>query len=381
MRQRPLQLIVEVFSPYARASLACARGITSLNHEFWDIAMEGNAAVVPFLCQFDKVPHSFRRKFRVKLQCEVAQIRLYPCVALGLDALRLEHIFLLCQKCTLAACLRRQARAGETGGRLASCVCSGVGSELLLSDEILPCYGTLRSGSRLLQSPRAAIDVTTRLPSFARLLHRSLGLQHLVAHAAQRSGIDTPRLRLLLLGLCGQRLQAILEVLELLEVPARGVLRILQRDDVGARERLVVDEVLPHLGLDIHALDRLPRKHVRVRPMPHGHDVRVVREHLVRDGVDEITLAIAQPRAAAVLAGVARKVQPDQVLRAQRLAVDGVLARVLVEPGADDLDVEDGAVGRADRVLERLERGGAEAEGEAAEGGGAGGGGFRADAG
>lgn len=47
---------------------------------------------------------------------------------------------------------------------------------------------------------------------------------------------------------------------------------------------------------------------------------------------------------------------------------DGVLVRVLLEPGGDDFDVEDVAVGVADGVLEGLEGGGAEVEGEAAEG-------------
>lgn len=56
---------------------------------------------------------------------------------------------------------------------------------------------------------------------------------------------------------------------------------------------------------------------------------------------------------------------------------------MLLEPGGDDLDVEDCAVGGADRVLEGLEGGGAEVEGQAAEGdlGGVGAGGIGADAG
>lgn len=41
---------------------------------------------------------------------------------------------------------------------------------------------------------------------------------------------------------------------------------------------------------------------------------------------------------------------------------------MLVEPGGDYLDVEDVAGGVADGVLEGLEGGGAEVEGEAAEG-------------
>lgn len=102
--------------------------------------------------------------------------------------------------------------------------------------------------------------------------------------------------------------------------------------------------------------------------MANGDDVGVVGEDLVRDRVDQVALAVAEAGAGGVGLGVARKVELDEVTRMQGLAVDGVLARVLVEPGADDLDVEDGAVGGADGVLEGLEARGAEVEGQAAEG-------------
>jgi hypothetical protein len=220
----------------------------------------------------------------------------------------------------------------------------------------------------LLERPRALVDVAAGFPRLARLFHGGLGLEHLVAHAAQRAGVDVTRLALLLLLLCKLRLPAVLQVLERVEVPARHVLGVLDGDDVGARKGLVVDEVLPHLGLDVHALDRVPGEDVGVAAVPDGDNVRVVGEDLVRDGVDEVALAVAHADAQRVGLGVARKVEADQVLLVQGLGVDRVLARVLVEPGVNDLDVEDGAVGGADGVLEGLEGGGAEVEGEAAEG-------------
>ena len=88
--------------------------------------------------------------------------------------------------------------------------------------------------------------------------------------------------------------------------------------------------------------------------MADSHDVRVVRKDLVRDRVDKVAFPVAQPRAQRVPRGIAGKVEADEVLLVERLAVDGVLAGVLVEPGADDLDVEDGSRRGADGVLEGL---------------------------
>lgn len=102
--------------------------------------------------------------------------------------------------------------------------------------------------------------------------------------------------------------------------------------------------------------------------MPNGDDVRVVGEDLVGDGVDEIALTVAEAGAQRVGLCIAREDEADEILFLQRLGIDGVLVRVLVEPGGDDFDVEDCAVGGADGVLEGLEGGGAEVEGEAAEG-------------
>ena len=101
--------------------------------------------------------------------------------------------------------------------------------------------------------------------------------------------------------------------------------------------------------------------------MSNGDNVRIVRKHLISDWVDEVTFSVAEPRAQGVRAGVPGKVELDEVLLAQRCAVDRILAGVLVEPGANDLDVEYRAVGGADRVLEGLETGGAKVEGQATE--------------
>lgn len=157
----------------------------------------------------------------------------------------------------------------------------------------------------------------------------------------------------------------------------------MQGDDVGARKGLVVEQVLPHLGLDVHALDGIPREDIGVAAVPDRDNVRVVGEDLVGDGVDEIAFTVAQAGAQRVGLCIAREDEADEVLLLQGLGVDRVLVRVLLEPGGDDLDVEDCAVGGADRVLERLEGGGAEVEGEAAEGdlGGVGAGGVGADVG
>lgn len=92
--------------------------------------------------------------------------------------------------------------------------------------------------------------------------------------------------------------------------------------------------------------------------MADGDDVRIICEGFVCYGVDVLV----------VIFGAAREVELDEIVRRQRLAVDGVLVGVFVEPGADDFDVEDCAAGGADGVGEGLERGGAVVEGEAAEG-------------
>lgn len=102
--------------------------------------------------------------------------------------------------------------------------------------------------------------------------------------------------------------------------------------------------------------------------MSDGDDVRVVGKDLVGDGIDQVAFAVAQAGAERVCLCIPGEIEADQVLLLQGLGVDRVLVRMLLEPGADDFDVEDGAVGGADGVLEGLEAGGAEVKGEFAEG-------------
>jgi endonuclease YncB( thermonuclease family) len=109
------------------------------------------------------------------------------------------------------------------------------------------------------------------------------------------------------------RLLAVLQELELVEIAARHILGILQGDDVGARKGLVVEQVLPHLGLDVHALDRVPRKDVGVAAVADGDDVRVVGENLVGDGVDEVALTVAEAGAERVGFCIAREDEADKV--------------------------------------------------------------------
>lgn len=112
-------------------------------------------------------------------------------------------------------------------------------------------------------------------------------------------GVDLACTALLLLLLFPRELCAlsVLQVLELLEVAARRVLWILQGDDVGASKGLIIHQVLPHFCLDVHALDRVPRKDIGVCAVANRHNVRVVREYFVRDGIDQVALAVATARA------------------------------------------------------------------------------------
>lgn len=83
--------------------------------------------------------------------------------------------------------------------------------------------------------------------------------------------------------------------------------------------------------------------------------MRVIRQHLVRDGIDIL------PR---VILG---DVQFDQVRALQQTPVNGIRP-VFFDPREDVREVEDCPGGRAHGVLEGLERERAELEGEAAEG-------------
>jgi len=101
---------------------------------------------------------------------------------------------------------------------------------------------------------------------------------------------------------------------EVVQVPARGhrgVVRVLQVQQVLSREGLASEQVGHVLGLEVELLDRVPG--VDVPGGPHRHHVRVVREHLVCD------------RAMPAAVGVLLHVQPDELLGCKRLAVQRVL--------------------------------------------------------
>lgn len=87
---------------------------------------------------------------------------------------------------------------------------------------------------------------------------------------------------------------------------------------------------MPHLGLDVHALDRLPRKYVGVRAVANGHDMCVISEDFVCDWIDQIAFAVAESGAEGIRACIAREIESYEVLLMQLFAVDRVLVRVLV---------------------------------------------------
>lgn len=102
------------------------------------------------------------------------------------------------------------------------------------------------------------------------------------------------------------RVLAVFQVLERTQIPQLDVLRVLQRDEILPGELFIRDQVPPHLRLDIQPFDRIIRKHIRRGAMPDRHDVRVVREDLVCDGIDVLVLRVA------------RELQLDQIRLFQR---------------------------------------------------------------
>ena len=88
--------------------------------------------------------------------------------------------------------------------------------------------------------------------------------------------------------------------------------------------------------------------------MSNSHNVSIVGEDLVSDGIDQVALAIAETSAEGIRTSIARKVQSYQVFLVKWFAIDRVLVGVFLKPCAYDFDVEDGAVGRTDGVFEGL---------------------------
>ena len=93
---------------------------------------------------------------------------------------------------------------------------------------------------------------------------------------------------------------------------------VLEGDYVFAAEFGVVDEVLPHFGLDVHALDRFPGEDICVVAVAHRNDMGVVGEDLEGDRVDQVTLSVCRDTIAVAIrivnVAVARKIELDQVL-------------------------------------------------------------------
>ena len=77
--------------------------------------------------------------------------------------------------------------------------------------------------------------------------------------------------------------EAVLDVMEVVEVDLLVVVGVLQHDEVLPRERLVREQVLPVLGLDVELVHGLSREHVARRP--DANDLRVIIEDLEGKGI------------------------------------------------------------------------------------------------
>ncbi len=91
--QWSVEFIFEVFTPAARPSSAGTCRVATLQHEVSDITVEDDIFVVSFLRQLDEVPYGFGRKFGEEFEIERAVGCGDACVAGGLDAPWLEHVF------------------------------------------------------------------------------------------------------------------------------------------------------------------------------------------------------------------------------------------------------------------------------------------------
>ena len=131
-------------------------------------------------------------------------------------------------------------------------------------------------------------------------------------------------------------------------------MRILKRDDIFPRKCVPAYEVDPRLRLYVQPLDCIIREYI-ARVLD-GHDMRIISQNLVGDGIDIIPLLILC------------KVQVDQGVHTQLLPCYRICP-ILEQPCKDVVDVEDGAIWSADGSGKRLEGNGAEVEGKTLEGG------------
>lgn len=98
MFQRPLKLIIEVLAPYTLSSPPRPSGITTLNHKALDIPMERDIPVIPLPGQFQEIPHSLGRVFRVQFQVQVSGRRRHTSVALAFYPAALQHVVFVGQE-------------------------------------------------------------------------------------------------------------------------------------------------------------------------------------------------------------------------------------------------------------------------------------------
>lgn len=145
-----------------------------------------------------------------------------------------------------------------------------------------------------------------------------------------------------------------MQVLELAQIAAGEVLRILESDHVRSLELSIADQIPPILRLDVESLDRVVGEDVA--GVLQSNDMRVVCEDLERDRIDILALLVLG------------EVELGQLAAFQRRTGDWVRA-MLLQPRQDVGQVERRPIGGADGMLKRLEGDGAEVEGQALEGG------------
>mmetsp|Transcript_29381 Transcript_29381/g.67385 ORF Transcript_29381/g.67385 Transcript_29381/m.67385 type:complete len:200 (+) Transcript_29381:1726-2325(+) len=121
---------------------------------------------------------------------------------------------------------------------------------------------------------------------------------------------------------------------------ARFVMRVEECDNIRSGERGLSQQVVHVVGLEAQLLDRIVRVDVSGRAQ--------------RDDVCELVKCLEEHRAVVLAVRILVVVELEQLLGDERLARERVLL-VLREEGHDVHQVEDSAVGRADRVLEGRE--------------------------
>lgn len=126
----------------------------------------------------------------------------------------------------------------------------------------------------------------------------------------------------------------------------------MQGDDVCSTELLFADEVTPVLRLDVETLDGVVGEDVA--GVHEGDNMGVVGEDLKGDWIHHIPVIVL------------REMELDEIDLFEWNTRYGVCA-MLFQPWQDVDEVEYCSLGTADRVIEGLERYGAEVEGQAFE--------------